>query len=99
MKKICKNCNSNKTKKNWKRSGVQRFLCKSCWYAFEHGSNKNNQILNFEKIFEDFVRDDLKYRQMSQTLNLPIKSVQSILDNAPFKKIIFLTISLLQSCY
>lgn len=88
MKKICYKCNSNKIVKNWKRQWKQRFLCKLCWYIFEHGKWKNNKIGDFEEKFESYVRDDLKYRQMSQTLDLSIRSVQRIIDAAPFKKTI-----------
>jgi len=35
-----------------------------------------------------YVSDDLKYRQMSQTFNLSKRTIQKILDIAPFKKII-----------
>lgn len=93
MKKLCPYCNKSWVVKNGKRLGVQRFLCKNCWYVFEHGNNKNQKIWNYEEIFEDYVRDDLKYRQMSQTLNLSIKSIQNILDKAPFKKIILTCIT------
>ncbi|UFX83071.1 transposase-like zinc-binding domain-containing protein [Candidatus Absconditicoccus praedator] len=88
MKKLCNKCNRKGIVKNGKRSGVQRFLCKYCGYVFEHGNYKNKKNLNSEEIFENFVRDDLKYRQMSQTLDLSIRSVQRIIDAAPFKKTI-----------
>ena len=80
MKKLCPYCQNSWIVKNWKRQGVQRFLCKNCWYVFEHENCKNKKIWNFEELFENYVRDDLKYRQMSQTLNLSNKTVQKILD-------------------
>lgn len=88
MKKICLKCKSDKTKKNWRRQGKQRYLCRSCWFVWEHWKWKNQQIKNFEDFFATYVSDDLKYRQMWQTLNLSRRTIQKILDTAPFKKII-----------
>ena len=74
--------------KNWKRQDKQRYLCRSCWFVWEHWKWKNKQIKNSEDFFVLYVSDDLKYRQMWQTFNLSKRTIQKILDNAPFKKII-----------
>lgn len=99
MRLKCKKCLSNNLNKNWKRQGKQRYLCKFCWFVWELWKSKKYKNDNPEKFFEWYVRDDLKYRQMWLTLNISKKTLQKILDQAPFKKTIMILLNLKRLYY
>ena len=88
MKYICLKCHISKVVKNWKRQGKQRLLCKNCWYVWEHWKDNNSKSIDFNQLFKEYVNDDLKYRQMCQTMNVTKRTIQTYLDKANFKKII-----------
>ncbi len=88
MKKVCTKCGSTENKKNWKRQGKQRLLCKNCWYVWEHGQWKNRKKCKMNDLLDSYVRDDLKYRQIALNENITIQTVQRWLDKNEFKKII-----------
>lgn len=90
MKKQCLKCKSINTKKNWKRQGKQRFLCKSCNYVWEHWGSNNNKNIDFDILFIEYIRDDLKFRQMLPTLNISRKKIQEWFKNLPLKKTIMI---------
>ena len=93
MKLNCKKCWVNKIKKNWKRLGKQRYLCKSCWYVWEHRKWQNRKKQDCGKLFHDYVRDDLKYRQMCLTENVNMHTIQKWLDKYDLKKTIVIDIN------
>ncbi len=88
MKLKCKKCWFTRIKRNWKRQGKQRYMCKNCWYVWELWKWLKKEKQECSKLFHDYVRDDLKYRQMSLTENVNIHTIQKWLDNYDFKKII-----------
>ena len=90
MQKKCNKCKSVKIVKNWKRLGKQRFLCRGCWFVWEHWKKKNTKKLNIEELFEWYVRDDLKYRQMWQDLNISKRTIQRLFEKVDLKKIIIM---------
>jgi transposase-like protein len=86
--KRCNKCWKEWIVKNWKRQGKQRYLCRICWYVWEHWNCKIPKIQEIKRLFDEYVRDDLKYRQMSQYENVNKKTIQRWLDKIDFKKII-----------
>lgn len=86
----CNKCKSIKIKKNWKRGLNQKFLCKECWYIWVLWNNKKYKYIESNKLFSDYVKDDLKYRQIIPTLNVSLRTVQNRLDKAVFKKTIMM---------
>ena len=87
----CLKCRNTKIVKNWKRGLKQRYLCRWCWFVWEHWKSKNNKNIDSDKIFKEYVRDDLKYRQMWQAFNVSKRTIQRRIEKADLKKTIVMT--------
>lgn len=79
-------CKSVKTKKNWKRSWRQRFACKECWFVWELWKWKKQQKPKDLELLESFVRDEVKYRQMTKHYKVSIQTIRRRINDLSFKK-------------
>jgi transposase-like protein len=85
-KKKCLKCWSNRTKKNGKRAWKQRFLCKSCWYVSELWNWKNSKKPKNDVLLHEYVRDEVKFRQMSQLYSVTKRTIQNRMNDIEFTK-------------
>lgn len=72
------------TKKNWKRAGKQRYLCKICWFVWEPWKWRKQTKPSKTELLENFVRDEVKYRQMTKLYNVTLPTIRRWMKNTNF---------------
>ena len=73
-------------KKNGKRQLKQRFLCKECWSVWELWTVQKWKKPTDWELLEQYVRNEVKFRQMSQMYWVSIRTVRERMDDVNFDK-------------
>ena len=71
---------------NWKRAWKQRFQCKWSWYVSELWKWKNPKKRNNDVLLDEYIRNEVKFRQMSQMYNVSIQTARKWMNNIEFTK-------------
>jgi len=84
--KKCSKCRSVKIKKNWKRYWRQRYLCKGCWFVWELWKWKRRQKPGNDKLLNEFVGNEVKYRQMRQAYSVSMQTIWGWMNTTIFEE-------------
>lgn len=77
--KICPNCKSKNTKKDWTRKWRQSYKCKLCKHIWISKSRKQAKV-NIKKLYIDFSEHKQTYKELVDRYKISIKTIQKYLD-------------------